>query len=132
MRTKTFCRYLGAVIGRTCDRIGGGKFSLDGVDYKLAENDIVGASCLHGGRKGWDKQVWEGEVDRERGTITMAFHSKDGEEGFPGDVIVSVTYAVVGSKICISYQAMSSKPTIVNITNHSYFNLGKSSDITGS
>ena len=124
-------RYLGAVIGRTCDRIGGGKFSIEGTQYQLVENDIVGASCLHGGERGWDKRVWEAEVDRERGTITMAYMSKDGEEGYPGDVIVVVTYSVVGQSIKISYQAMSSKHTIINITNHSYFNLGSSDDIKG-
>ena len=70
-------------------------------------------------------------MDRERGTITMAYLSKDGEEGYLGDVIVSVTYAVVGTSINISYQAMCSKPTIINITNHSYFNLGNTEDVKG-
>ena len=129
--TMLFSRYLGAVIGRTCDRIGGGKFSLGGTQYQLVENDIVGASCLHGGERGWDKCVWEAEVDRERGTITMAYMSKDGEEGYPGDVIAVVTYSVVGQSVKISYQAMSTKHTIINITNHSYFNLGNSDDIKG-
>merc|ERR1711936_95748 len=102
---------------------------VNGVQYQLAQNDMVGDSCLHGGEAGWDKKVWEAEQDRDKGTVTMAYHSSDGEEGYPGDVIVIVTYAVVGSSINISYQAMSSKSTIINITNHSYFNLGNMKDI---
>ena len=101
------------------------------MEYHLAVNDIVGPSCLHGGKKAWDKQVWEMEVDREEGSVTLAYLSRDGEEGYPGDVIATVTYWVLEEGIRLGYQALCSKPTIINMTNHMYFNLGDSETIEG-
>ena len=113
-------RYLGALIGRYANRIAGGKFSLNGVEYQLAQNN--GANHLHGGNKGFDKRVWN-SAEIESGLI-LEYFSKDGEENYPGDLDVAVTYSLNDqNELRIEYRANTDKDTIVNLTNHSYFNL---------
>ncbi len=117
-------RFFGALVGRYGNRIGGAQFALDGRTYTLAKNN--GANHLHGGLKGFDKHVWQGAVVKDaRGpSITLTRTSPDGEEGYPGTLVGSVTYTVSEkNELIIDYRATSDKPTHVNLTNHSYFNL---------
>jgi aldose 1-epimerase len=123
-------QYHGAITGRVCGRINNGKFTLNGADYILANNDGFGTPVknhLHGGIYGFHKQVWNGVLFKnENGEEGVAFTylSVDGEEGFPGNLDVRVTYILTNSnEIIIEYEALTDKPTLVNITNHAYFNL---------
>ena len=116
--------YFGCLIGRYGNRIAGGKFSLGGREYTLATND--GPNHLHGGIKGFDKVVWSvHESESVPGkTLVLTYVSKDGEEGYPGRLDVRVVYSLTDSnEIKVSYTAKTDKPTIVNLTQHSYFNL---------
>jgi aldose 1-epimerase len=119
---KTKNPYFGAIVGRYGNRIGKAKFTLNGVEYKLARND--GENSLHGGIKGFDKAVWKAkEIDGGRG-LELAYVSKDGEENFPGNLAVTVTYSLNDeNELKIDYSATTDKDTVVNLTNHSYFNL---------
>ncbi len=126
--------YFGAVIGRYGNRIGGAKFELDGQTYKLAANN--GPNSLHGGLKGFDKVVWKGESFERDGSVgvVFAYTSADGEEGFPGALTTQVTYTLTAeNELAIDYRATTDKPTVVNLTQHSYFNLGGdgSGDVLG-
>ena len=112
--------YLGAVVGRYANRIAGGRFSLHGEEYTLAVND--GANHLHGGAVGFSHRVWQVEGFRpDRAVLTL--ESPDGEEGYPGNLSVRVTYRLEGSALSICYEAVTDKDTVCNLTNHSYFNL---------
>jgi aldose 1-epimerase len=113
--------FFGAVVGRCANRIKGGSFSLEGVTYQVACND--GTNSLHGGRRGFDKYVWD--VARVSSTaLRFSRLSPDGEEAYPGALSVTVTYSLQGeSALRIDYLATTDKPTIVNLTNHAYFNL---------
>lgn len=111
--------YFGAVVGRYGNRIAGGKFSLDGHEYTLARNN--GGNSLHGGLQGFDKKVWAGRVEGDG--ILLRYLSKDGEEGYPGNLSVSVKYTLSGNELQIDYEATTDKDTVLNLTNHSYFNL---------
>jgi aldose 1-epimerase len=116
--------YLGALIGRYGNRIRGGTFSLDGREYKLARNN--GDNHLHGGLVGFDKVLWNGAGQATDGGVSLelTYTSKDGEEGYPGNLSVTVHYTLTSNdELKIGYSAVTDKPTIVNLTNHSFFNL---------
>ncbi|GAA0567532.1 aldose epimerase family protein [Rhizomicrobium electricum] len=115
--------FYGATIGRYGNRIALGKFTLDGKPVQLTVND--GPNSLHGG-KGFDKRLWTAQpVESKQGpALKLTYVSADGEEGYPGQLTVHVTYAVkADNSLAISYEATTTKPTVVNLTNHSYFNL---------
>lgn len=114
--------YFGAICGRYGNRIAKGKFILDGILYdKLAINN--GPNSLHGGIKGFNSVVWDlKQIDQQ--TVELKYTSIDGEEGFPGNLNTTVTYHLSNdNEVIITYQATTDKPTILNLTNHSYFNL---------
>ena len=126
--------YFGALIGRYGNRIKEGKFSLDGVEYKLAKNN--GENHLHGGLKGFDKVIWdvEVEVNKSSASLMLRYTSVDTEEGYPGNLGVKVTYTLTNEdELKVRYEAETDKKTIVNLTQHSYFNLsaGLRKDILG-
>ncbi len=112
--------YLGATIGRVGNRIGGARFSLGGVTYELAKNN--GANHLHGGVRGFDKYIWRAEPAEN--AVRFSRVSPDGEEGYPGALSVTVTFALTDEPaLVIAYDAVSDRDTLVNLTNHTYFNL---------
>ena len=116
--------YMGAIVGRYANRISGGKFSIDGIDYSLAKNN--GDNAIHGGLVGFDKKIWDVEflVSLHDSKLKLSTFSPDGEEGYPGRVEVSVTYTLNDqNQLTIDYSATSDKATIINLTNHAYFNL---------
>jgi aldose 1-epimerase len=117
--------YFGAVVGRVANRIRGASFELNGQRYALAANN--GANHLHGGKQGWDKVVWSAE-DVSTGAaaaVRLSYVSKDGEEGYPGTVTASVTYALTNQdELKVDMRARTDRTTIVNLAQHSYFNLG--------
>ena len=117
--------YFGATVGRYANRIGGAKFKLNDVEYKLAANN--GPNHLHGGIKGFDKVVWKTEDERaesDKAIVKLSYLSKDGEEGYPGNLSCTVTYTLTkDDELKISYEAQTDKTTILNLTNHSYWNL---------
>ncbi|WP_399884572.1 aldose epimerase family protein [Streptomyces sp. BBFR51] len=123
--------YLGALVGRYANRIAGGRFPLDGRTYALALND--GPNSLHGGERGFDKHVWDVEPVGDAGHgIRLARVSPHDEEGFPGRVEISVTYTLEETgALRIAYEAVTDAPTVLNPTNHSYFNLGGSGHAGG-
>jgi aldose 1-epimerase len=115
--------YFGALIGRYANRIGKGRFTLDGKTYQLAKNN--GPNTLHGGLKGFDKQLWTAEVlSQNPPSVRFSRLSPDGEEKFPGNLTVAATYTLTNKdELRIQYIAQTDKPTILNLTNHTYFNL---------
>lgn len=116
--------YFGATTGRVANRIAGGKFTLDGQTYQLAKNN--GPNHLHGGEKGLDKRIWTGEhFTSEKGaSVKFSYQSPDGEEGYPGNLKMDVTYTLTpDNALRIDYRATTDKATPVNLTHHSYFNL---------
>lgn len=115
--------YFGATIGRYANRIGNASFTLDGHTYHLAKND--GPNSLHGGVKGFDKRVWKAEVlSSKEPSVRFTRHSPDGEEGYPGNMDVSVVYTLTDNNdLRIEFAATTDKKTVVNLTNHTYYNL---------
>src|SRR6266850_400845 len=114
----------GALVGRYANRIAKAKFKLEGMEYTLANNN--GPNSIHGGRKGFDKVVWNAEeMATPRGpALKLTYLSKDREEGFPGNLKVDVTYTLTnGNELEITYQATTDQTTVINLTQHSYFNL---------
>lgn len=113
--------YFNAICGRVANRIGGGVFELDSKTYKLPVNN--GPNCLHGGMEGFNAKVWE-VVEQSIYEIKLHYRAKDGEEGFPGNLDVWVTYtATKDNRLVIHYEAKTDAPTLVAMTNHAYFNL---------
>ncbi|WP_217165253.1 aldose epimerase family protein [Streptomyces sp. AC512_CC834] len=123
--------YLGALVGRYANRIAGGRLALDGRTYTLALNN--GPNSLHGGERGFDKRVWDVEPVGDAGhCIRLRLVSPHGEEGFPGRVEISVTYTLQEpGALRIAYEAVTDAPTVLNPTNHSYFNLSGSGHAGG-
>jgi len=119
--------FFGAIIGRYANRIGGAKFSLGGKTYEVPKND--GPNSLHGGTKGFDKVVWTGKALADG--VEFKYVSKDGEMGYPGALTATVRYTLKNNALRIEYTATTDKDTVVNLTNHSYFNLSGSPDILG-
>jgi aldose 1-epimerase len=117
-------KYFGAVVGRYANRIAKGKFTLDGVEYTLPTND--GPNTLHGGPAGWHSVVWNAEIlkDSKYPAVKFTYVSPDMEEGFPGTVHAEITYTWTdNNEIIMDYKCTTDKKTVVNITNHAYFNL---------
>lgn len=112
--------YFGAIVGRYGNRIAKGKFKLAGKEYTLATNN--GPNSLHGGKKGFGAVVWTGKQVNDS-TVELTYLSKDGEEGYPGNLTVKVTYTLTGNALQIGYEASTDKATVANLTNHTYFNL---------
>jgi aldose 1-epimerase len=126
--------YFGATVGRYANRIAKAAFTLDGTAYKLAANN--GENHLHGGRKGFDKVLWHAQPIQAATAVAVRFTylSKDGEEGYPGNLSVTVLYTLTNNnELKIEYTATTDKPTIVNLTNHTYWNLAgpKAGDCLG-
>ncbi|MGC8825109.1 MAG: aldose epimerase family protein [Bacteroidales bacterium] len=112
--------YLGCVVGRYANRIGKATFTLDGKTYKLYDNDH--GNSLHGGLKGFDKKVWD--ATQQGDTLTLTYTSPDGEEGYPGTLQVTVQYILTNNnELVMKYQATTDKKTVINLTNHAYYNL---------
>ncbi len=116
--------YLGAIVGRYANVIASAKFSIDGICYQLNKN--FGNHCLHGGIKGFDQVVWESDFKKSADAqiLKLSYLSADGEEGFPGNLNTTIVYELTqNNELIIKYSAKTDKKTIVNLTNHSYFNL---------
>jgi aldose 1-epimerase len=122
--------YFGALVGRYGNRIAGAKFTLDGTTYTLAAND--GPNTLHGGLKGFDKRIWSAHASESTNGPQLVLHylSKDGEEGFPGNLDVTATFTLMhDNALRLEYTATTDKDTVVNLTHHGYFNLAGKGDI---
>ena len=122
--------YFGCLVGRYGNRIAGGKFTLEGKEYKLATNN--GPNALHGGLKGFNAVVWEPSIrtSPDGPSLQLKYLSKDGEEGYPGNLSVTAVYTVTEDNgLRLDYTATTDKPTVVNLTQHSYFNLAPGNNV---
>lgn len=118
--------YIGATVGRVCNRTADGRFTLGGTTYELACNEVERRVHLHGGVVGFDKKVWDYTILRQERYPSVAFSafSPDGEEGYPGNLLLQVTYTLTEeNELMLDYQVKTDRDTPVNLTNHSYFNL---------
>lgn len=122
--------YFGCIAGRYANRIAGGHFSINGTTYVLACND--GKNHLHGGNRGFDKKVWDAVIiEKEQPVLSLNYFSRDGEEGYPGNLNVTVEFSYTDdNELIIGYAAETDKPTPVNLTSHCYFNLSGQMDRT--
>jgi len=124
--------FFGSTIGRYANRIAGGRFALNGTEYTLARND--GQNHLHGGLKSFGRVLWQArDASGASGpAVELRYVSKDGEEGYPGELSVKVTYTLTAAgELRIDYDATTTRDTVVNLTNHAYFNLGAAGDVLG-
>ena len=120
--------YIGAAIGRYGNRIAGGRFTLDGEAFQVDLND--GVNHLHGGTQGLHTVLWQGQADQDG--LTLTYRSPDGEQGYPGNLDVTLRYALTDdNELCMRWSALTDRATPVNLTQHSYFNLGGGGDILG-
>jgi aldose 1-epimerase len=119
--------FFGALIGRYANRIGHAEFTLGGKKYSVPKND--GENSLHGGTRGFDKVVWQAKAIADG--VEFTYVSKDGDQGYPGALTAVVRYTLRGNELRIEYSATTDKDTVVNLTNHSYFNLAGTGDILG-
>ena len=122
----------GAIYGRVANRIRGARFTLDGKEYRLPANE--GLHHIHGGNRGFNRVLWKATalVPNAGATVTLTYLSADGEEGYPGNLTVTVTYTLSDDNaLRIDYSATTDKPTPVNLTNHAYFNLAGGGDVSG-
>lgn len=124
----------GAVIlGRVANRIAGARFTIDGVEYKLTTNS--GTNTIHGGRRNFSNVVWEGQalpITGKEAAVRLTYLCKDGEEGFPGNLTATVTYTLTDkNELRLDYAATTDKPTLVNLSNHAYFNLAGAGGVLG-
>lgn len=120
--------YLGAVVGRVCNSIANGRFCIDGKQYEISKNH--NRHSHHGGFEGFNKKIWD-LVEYKSDSVTLKYFSRDGEEGYPGNLTVNVTYAITKRNgLKIEYLAVTDKDTIVNLTNHTYYNLNGENDAT--
>lgn len=121
--------FFGSVAGRYANRIAQGRFTLDGQTFTVTRNS--GANHLHGGARGFDKHVWKPEIIGAN-SVRFTYTSPDGEEGYPGTLTASVTYTLTDkNELRIDYEARTDKPTVVNLTNHAYWNLASGGDVLG-
>lgn len=121
--------YIGSICGRYANRIGNASFRINGHTYNISSN--LGTNHLHGGFEGFDRKIWDASILPEENGVQFTYKSKDGEEGFPGNLSVTVTYKVSDNSLEISYEATTDKATPVNLTSHGYFNLsgGKQANV---
>ena len=111
--------YHGALIGRYAGRIAGGRLSVAGASHQLTQNE--GGNTLHGGQESFDRQLWQASATASR--LDLTYRSRDGEEGFPGNLRVMVRYRVIRNALRIDYHATTDRDTVINLTSHIYFNL---------
>ncbi|MBQ9860421.1 MAG: galactose mutarotase [Clostridia bacterium] len=128
--------YIGATVGRVCNRIADGRFTLNGNTYQLACNEAARGVHLHGGTVGFDKKIWDYAIlsHEKFPSVRFSLHSEDGEEGYPGQLDVSVVFSLSeDNTLSLSYEAKGDKDTPVNLTNHTYFNLNgcNGADVSG-
>ncbi|HET9426801.1 MAG TPA: aldose epimerase family protein [Allosphingosinicella sp.] len=121
-------QYFGSTVGRVANRIAGGGFTLDGTEYRLPQNN--GANTLHGGETGFDKAVWEVVAEESR-SVTLRHVSPDGDQGFPGTLTATARYVIDDGDFSVEYQATTDRPTLVNLSNHAYWNLAGEGSAAG-